>query len=76
MFSLTTKLLYQLKLLNLVNIVTNKIVSKTFLMLIQKEVIEIFFGKLLSSIRVSMALESCNQLKFLNLVSMATTKFV
>ena len=76
MFSLTTKLLYQLKLLNLVTIVTNKIVSKTFLMLIQKEVIEIFFGKLLSSIGVSMALESCNQLKFLNLVRMATTKFV
>ena len=48
-----------------------------FFMLIKKVVMQIlFFGKLFRTNVVSMAVKSHNQLQFLNLVTMATTKIV
>ena len=67
----------QLKFLNLVTMALTKIVQKPIVMLIKKVLIIILvFGKLFRTNVVSMAIQSYNQLKFLNLVTMATTKSV
>ena len=67
----------QLKLLYLVTMATTKMVYKLFFMLIKKVlIIIIFFAKLFRTNVVFIAIKSYNQLKLLNLVTMATTKMV
>ena len=56
---------------------TKKNCIKVVLTLIKKVVTQILaFGNLFKTIRVSMVIKSYNQLKFLNLVTMATIKIV
>ena len=67
----------QLKFLSLVTMATNKIILKLFLMPTKNVVIEILvLGKLSRTIVVFMATKSYNQLKSLNLITMATNKIV
>ena len=68
----------QLTFLSLVTMATSKIVYRAFLTLIRKVVTEIFWilVNYLGIFGVSMAIKLYNQLKFLNLVTMTTTKIV
>ena len=63
--------------LNLVTMATNKIVYELFLALIKEVVIKLkSSGKLFWTTVFFMATKSYSQLKFLNLVTMATNKIV